>query len=252
MSRLLLKLKNSLKILFNGLKQTCSDDKKELKCSLAEGTGFALPFLRWFFERILYKKLSLHYWLIARRYEKKKREKQDNTRWEDLWKRQYRCVDWYVISWLALGIVFFLLLFIHGLNQQCVVRWIFTIFLSYRLLDIFQAWVKMFLLSEDPELRDPLRTLVLVLIGYFEIAVAYAVIAFLYKNGFQEVLNTGTFDHIVESLRYSVGVLTTLGSTWEPSACNGYLILYTQVLLGVLFIIVVIQRVIALIHERKS
>ena len=110
----------------------------------------------------------------------------------------------------------------------------------------------MFLLKEDPELRDPLRTLVLVLIGYFEILVAYAVIAFLFGSSFQNVLNTGTFDHVGDSLRYSVGVLTTLGSTWEPSACNGYLILYTQVLLGIIFIVVVIQRVIALIRERKS
>ncbi len=216
------------------------------------GTGFILPFLKWFFDRILYRGVSLHYWLIKRRYDDKKKKAKNRAEEENLEKRSYICVDWYVISWLAIGIImFFLLLFFPEFGQQCVVRVIFTLFLSYRLLDIFQAWVNMFLLKEDPELRDPLRTLVLTLVAYFEILVAYAVIAFLFKSGFQSVLNTGTFDHTVESLRYSVGILTTLGSTWEPSAFNGYLILYTQVFLGVLFIVIVIQRVIALIHNMK-
>lgn len=156
-----------------------------------------------------------------------------------------------MISWLALGIIFFFKLFIPNLGQQCAVGVIFSLFLMYRLFDIFQSWVNMFLLTEDPKLRDPSRNLVLAFIGYFEVIIGYSVLAFIFKSGFTCVSNTHTFHHIVDSLRYSVGLLTTIGSNWEPSAWYGYFFFYTQVLFGVLFVVVVIQRIIILIRQKN-
>lgn len=230
--------------MFKRIKQTCSDDKKEFRCSLAEGEGRILPFLRWFFYRIVYMKLSLHYWLILRRSEKRRTLFQ--TRWEAL--QPYRCVDWYIISWLALSIAFFLLLFfIHGLNQQWV-RWIFVGFLFYRLLDIFQAWVYQFVLLEKWQPISPYRSLVLLFIGYVEIIISYAIIAFIFQTTFFIQSGTAT---VCDSLYYSVRT-ATFGSIWEPMNAGSYAIFYTQLIFAVLFITAAIQRILGRISSKAD
>lgn len=238
----------------NELLKKCSQDRGAFKASFASSPGFIFPFIKWLFDRILWGWLSLNYWLIAYRFDKKETRAINGghmRRYCHLRKRRYYCVDGYVVSWFALGIIFFLaLLLSDGLDQQPILRFVFAIILCYRLFDIFQAWVNMFLLEHDPQLRDPNRNLVLAFIGYLEIVIAYSVLAFLFKNGFKNVSTALTFGDIVESLRYSLGILTTLGSNWEPSAFNGYSILCTQLTFGLLFVVIVIQRIITLVQRR--
>ena len=232
--------------MFKRIKQTCSDDKKELRRSLDQGAGLILPFLRWFFDRMLYRKSSLHYWLVVRRSEKR-RKQVVQTRWEAMW--PYRCVDRYVISWLALGITFFLILsFVHGLNQQFVVRWIFTSLLMYRLFDIFQAWVNQFVLMEEWKPVSPYRSLVLLFIGYIEIIISYAIIAFIFQTNFY--IQSGTAS-ICDGLYYSIRT-ATFGSVWKPVTAGSYAIFYTQLIFAVLFITAAIQRILGRISSKTD
>ncbi len=230
---------NKLKALLNKVEQKCANEWRERKNDKYKGVGIILPNIKWFFDRILYEKLSLHYWLIKRRLNVEKDEEQE---------QHFRYVDLYVLFWLVLGIfIFFLLLFSPNLGQRSILGVIFSVLLLYRLFDIFQAWVNMFLLIENPELRDPIRNLVLAFVSYLEVIIGYSVLTFIFKSGYSYFSNTHTFQNVGDSLRYSIGVLTTIGSNWEPSTWCGYFFFYTQVIFGVLFVTVVIQRVIILI-----
>ena len=160
--------------------------------------------------------------------------------------KRYRNVEIWVLSWLIfeeLWIIVFLVC--PDLYWFCALKCFILVLLSYRLIDIFFAWLAIFVVQEEVRPLSPPRTLVLSLIGYVEIVFIFTVIAFLFGNHFNPQLYC-----IQQSLRYSVGVATTSGSPFEPIGV-GHLLFYGELSFVALFALVIIVRVLSLFRERN-
>jgi len=153
-------------------------------------------------------------------------------------KNKYKLVECYVILWLFTIIAAFI--FIE--KAQCL----FLFFLIWRLVDLFQSLFSINILSEDPSPYSITRMLILVLISVIEVSVIYAL--FYFVNGDFFISSNGQYLRAKgESLYMSVTTLTTIGSDFSPSnSLVGYSIIYSEIIFGVLFLIVVIQRIVSL------
>jgi len=153
-------------------------------------------------------------------------------------KHPYTAVEFYVWSWLAIQILFFLyFLACPSLVNVCWIIIPVAILGIYRLFDIFQAWVSQFILMEDPNWIDIFRTRILVFSGYTETIVIYAILAYIFSANFSQ-----PFNDISQSLYYSVTTATTIGSDWEPKTTGGYAMFYTQLMFSVFFVNAVLQQ----------
>ena len=89
------------------------------------------------------------------------------------------------------------------------------------------------------------RSLALVTINYLELVIIFGLLAFHFR-----------FDHfyppfasITESLRYSIDVITTTGSRFDPASVVGGLLYYFEIAFGLGFLVVVVSRVLSLFQE---
>ena len=116
-----------------------------------------------------------------------------------------------------------------------------AIFLVWRQLDILQAWYNTFL-KEEVKAISAVRSLALATINYLELAVIFGLLTFIFRSGnFYPGIVT-----ITESLRHSIGVITTIGSRFDPATPFGSLLYYSEVVFGLVFLVVIIARVILL------
>jgi len=159
--------------------------------------------------------------------------------------RKYHRVDKFVFFSFCLELLFLIpLVFL-----DYPFRWglIFVIpaslLLIWRLSNILGAWLHVFIVGPG-DVKSPPRTLLLVLINYFELVVIFGFAALVLKYSFYDssVLTYQTFSSILHSLRYSVGIMTTIGSSFEPYGCVGFTLFFLEIFFGLLFIAVVIQR----------
>ena len=160
----------------------------------------------------------------------------------------YRLVDGYVLAWL----LFELYLFTFSvINPDYITAswfvWLVRILVSYRLFDIFQAWVNQFVLMPDWQPVDPYRALVLVFIGYIEVIFSYALIALVFPHSFSGIFETGW-----QALYHSVTTAITIGSNSQPTIPSGYAIFCTQIMFSLLFVTAVIQRILGDIAARRN
>jgi len=125
--------------------------------------------------------------------------------------------------------------------------------LIWRLLNILGAWLHVFIVGPG-DVKSPPRTLLLVLINYLELVVMFGFAAFVFKYSFYDssALTYQTFSSILHSLRYSVGIMTTIGSSFEPHGCVGFALFFLEIFFGLLFIAVVIQRALSYFINRES
>lgn len=219
------------KALRHGYQKHLIDDLKKRK-------GFVLHVLRFLFYCLWGLSLSLWIRSILQRYH------------PSCWKRnKYFIVESYVLFWFMVEILFLGLLICTSLVEEDWFLCLAAGFLSYRLFDIFQAWVNQFVLMEMQEWKpiDPRRTLVLVFIGYVEIMISYAILAFVFQDTFSKPFCT-----VCQSLYYSVTTATTIGSKWEPISAGGYAIFYTQVMFAVLFVTAVIGQIFTYISKKTD
>jgi hypothetical protein len=160
-------------------------------------------------------------------------------------------VDTYVVGLFLVGFfVFFLWIGLGQLYNWGLPDILLTIafyFTCYRLLDIFQSWF--FTLFSPPYNAKWPRLLILTLINYMEIAIAFSIIGFYFKAqpyyGVSEIT-------IWDSLRHSLGVLTPLGITESefPLRWSGFSIFWIEYIVGLLFIVVVINLVLS--HYKRN
>lgn len=157
------------------------------------------------------------------------------------WEVSYLAVEIYVVAWFSL-----LLLFAWLFSRiECLPLFIFILAVSiWRLSDISQSWFNIFFYQE-PEVLSPVRSLVLATINYFELAIVFGLLAFFFREEFNPAIVT-----ITESLRYSIGVITTMGSRFDPASWVTGLIYYLEIAFGLAFLVVVISRVISLFRQR--
>ena len=153
-------------------------------------------------------------------------------------KHRYVAVEIYVLGWFAIEITFLLLLAGERFTDCFLLIWLLRFLICYRLFDIFQSWVSQFVLMPKWEPVSPYRSLVLVFIGYIEIIISYALLAFVFDSAFSV-----PFDTVWKAFYYSVTTATTIGSKWGPISAGGYAIFYTQLMFVVLFVTAVIQRI---------
>lgn len=162
-------------------------------------------------------------------------------------KHRYTAVEIYVLGWFAIEIFFLLLLAKESLTGCSWFVWLLRFLICYRLFDIFQSWVSQFVLMPDWKPINPYRSLVLVFIGYIEIIISYALIAFVFGSTFSK-----PFLSVFQALYYSFTTAITMGSAWKPEGAGGYAIFYTQIMFILLFITAVIQRILGRLGEEAQ
>lgn len=154
----------------------------------------------------------------------------------------YVFVDIWVFFSLAGLLYIFINNIYHCINFLIIpAGWVVWL-IVFRMADLFQSWFSQFILGGVPnkwQPIDPARSLVLVLMGYFEIVIAYSILAYNYKNSFCGI------NSLKDAFIYSIGNAITIGSTnitLEGTA--SYIILFTQLILILIFITAVVQQIV--------
>jgi len=167
-------------------------------------------------------------------------------RWDEL--REYKRVEIYVFIYLGIELLFFGLFFYPPFSSSRVFIGATTFVLCWRLLDIFEKWFNNYILGSGKVLSAP-RFIILTLINYLEVTIIFGVIAFVLRDGFGDGLGN-PFTSVLQSLRYSVGIMTTMGSVFEPSKWYGYLIFFGEIALGILFLVAIIHIALSFFPKR--
>ena len=150
-------------------------------------------------------------------------------------KWQYRIVDSYILVFAILELIMFIIVALNPTaNLNCLAL---KCFIAYRLLDIFQIWIRHFVLPDWNPISTS-RTLILVGIGYFEIIILYSLLVFMLKDDFIGIT------YFKEAFLYSIGNAITIGSGIRPEEPFGYVILVTQIMFVLLFLTAVVSRII--------
>jgi hypothetical protein len=156
--------------------------------------------------------------------------------------RPYRCIDIYVIVWLAFEFVALVYLFIVDTvlhrpigSVELVVFIVLIIFFCYRLFDVFQSWVGQFVLKSNWNAIIINRSLVLAIIGYIEITLIGAIIRFISQQPIS----------CWHSLYGSVTAMIA-----NPTEKCGSPILYTQLMFAILFLVAVAQHLLGRLSNK--
>ncbi len=160
------------------------------------------------------------------------------------WRKKlgYIFVDIWVLLWLMTFLFVFINNTFHFSKFLLIpAGWVVWL-VSIRLAEIFQSWFSQFVLGGVPYKWKPVdtdRSLVLVFMGYMEIIIAYALLAYIYSRSFNSI------SCLKDALRYSIGNAIAIGSDFEPTNLCGYLILSTQLMFTLVFLTAVVQHIIS-------
>jgi len=151
-------------------------------------------------------------------------------------------VDIYVFTWFF--IIFSLVWLIPALEPLPTAGLaIVVVVLAWRQLDILQAWFHIFIVPHPLRPASPIRSLALTVINYIELFLIFGLLAWVFR--FENFYPP--FATITESLRYSIGVITTAGSHFDPASVIGALIHYSELAFGLAFLIVIVGRVLSIL-----
>jgi hypothetical protein len=79
---------------------------------------------------------------------------------------------------------------------------------------------------------SPVRSIVLVTINFFEISIIFGLLSLLFShNNFNP-----DFENVTQSLRHSIGVITTIGSRFDPASVAGGILYYSEIAFGLAFL----------------
>ncbi len=159
------------------------------------------------------------------------------------WDTSHLAVEIYVVAWFCL-LLFFIWLVATIKLFSPIPLVVISATLIWRLLDISQSWFNIFM-KIKVEVLSPVRSLVLATINYFELSIIFGLLSFIFRyDNFNP-----TFVNVSQSLRHSIGVITTMGSRFDPASVLGGLLYYSEIAFGLAFLVVVISRVISLFKE---
>jgi hypothetical protein len=201
---------------------------------LEEKPGLILPALRYVFA-VLYL-LSISKWITVKyqRYTSEEMKKQGKL-------VVYKIVDIYVIVWACVEVLSLLGILYAPATIHNSLRNLVLCLLSYRLLDIFQSWVKQFVLTYKWDPINANRSLILAFEGYLEIILIGAIIRFMCMPQ----LPIYSLDEI-----FRKSIMTMIANPEADKGC--YAIIYTQVMFTILFLTVVTQQVLARISSKSQ
>ena len=161
------------------------------------------------------------------------------------WEPSPVAVDIYVLIW-CFFLIFLACLVATIQSFSLVALTVISAILVWRLLDISQSWFNIFL-RRKVEVVAPVRSLVLAVINYLELWLIFGLLSFLFRYGnFYP-----PFETITQSLRHSIGVITTMGSGFDPASVGGALLYYFEIAFGLGFLIVIISRVLSLFRDDR-
>lgn len=157
------------------------------------------------------------------------------------WKESHLLVEIYVMAWLLLLLFFVWLVSIDKLSLIVAL-----IFIIWRLTDISQSWFNIFVRIR-PRVLSPVRSLILAVINYFELVIIFGLLAFFNGNNFYPPI-----ENITQSLRHSIGIITTMGSPYDPATIITGFTYYIEIGFGLAFLVVIISRILSLYKEANS
>jgi hypothetical protein len=147
-------------------------------------------------------------------------------------------VDLYILFWFAAELAVFSYPF-----TSLVIPRVFSFILLWRILDIVQAWFNT--MVRPPHWSSPPRALTLVLLNYAEIILIFTVIIFSFQDSFFH----GPV-YMYNALFSSISIIVPMvDPVVTPFTITGIVIYYGEIALGLIFILVVIQRVVALFSK---
>lgn len=156
-------------------------------------------------------------------------EKRLSLRW------RYHIVEVYIAVFAAAGLIVFLVFLNRKIETSCI---FLIIFIIYRLFDLFQVWVRHFVLPDWNPI-NVYRSLILVFIGYVEVIILYALLIHIFQNQFEGISS------LQQAFDYSIHTAVTIGSSGvTPKSCCAYAIHYTQLMFVLLFLTSVVSRII--------
>ncbi|KTB48879.1 hypothetical protein DEALK_17260 [Dehalogenimonas alkenigignens] len=187
---------------------------------------FIEPTLKKFFRAFqVVSPLNLVTWLVRR--------------FKIIWSPTRLVVEVYVTFWLVCLLVLAWAIGIAGSLPALLL-----LVIIWRLLDISQAWFHTFLKHRVKAL-SPVRSLALATMNYFELFIIFGILAYQFRtDNFYP-----SFVTITESLRYSIGVITAMGSKFDPASVLGGLLYYGEIAFGLGFLVVIVTRILTLFKE---
>ena len=148
-------------------------------------------------------------------------------------KYDYLVIEVWVVFWVAVEILSVMLAECSGFH------WV----IWYRYIILIISWLNKNIFGTGPPISSR-RFLILNLISYVEVWLIFSYLSFVHKTAFSP-----EFCSIGQSMRYSIGILTTMGSNFEPATTCGGILFGLEVLAGLLFILVVIPLVVSLFRR---
>jgi len=148
-------------------------------------------------------------------------------------------VDLYVLFWFATELAVFLYPF-----TSLVITRVFSYIYIWRIVDIVQSWFNVTV--RPPYQSTPPRALTLVLLNYIEIILIFTVIIFSFQDNFfhRPIYMYNAFFSSVSVIIPMVDPVIT------PLTLTGLAIYYGEIALGLIFLIVIIQRTVALFSHK--
>jgi len=165
----------------------------------------------------------------------------------------YRAVEVFVLCWLGTELLFLGLLFgWPAMSNRPIFFVPVILLLILRLLDLLQVSFNVLLFDRiragrSYRIASPTRLLVLNLVNYVELAVIFGVMAFLARDAFRP-----EFQSAWHSFYYSVSIITTLGTNVEPVAVQSRVMFLSEIMLGLVFILLIIGRALSLLPPVRA
>jgi len=152
-------------------------------------------------------------------------------------KCRYIAVDSYIALWFFLELCLLLSIIFSRYNPRF--DYLIVSVLLWRLIGLFRVWVSHFIIAKDWSPISLYRTLILVFIGYIDITISYAVLAFILREHFLGITCWQ------QALDYSVRNAVTIGSAGISAVdCIGYSLFGTQIIFVLLFLTAVVNSII--------
>jgi len=185
--------------------------------------GWILDFLRaifWFFDKIAI--INMVTYCIPKR------------------KCKYLAVDSYIaFLFIVESCLLLSIIFSWYTPKDFLIDCLIVGFIIWRLTGLFRVWVSHFVIAKDWSPISLYRTLILVFIGYLEITISYAVLAFILREHFEGIICWQN------ALDYSVRNAVTMGSPdIGAKDCVSYSLLGTQIMFVLLFLTAVVNSII--------
>jgi len=196
-------------------------ERSKLKKELGTDEGWLLG-LAERFDYISSEKLSLLNWI---------------TKWKPEWYGNVSVVESYIVGWFFVELIAFIVLgvFPHIRLQTPVVTLILVI-IAYRWYNIIVDWFHRHILTG--RITSPVRTLLLIFINFAEMLLIFAIVNFLEASLFVPALFS-----ILNSLDYTIRIMTTLGWDIYQPVKFGYVLFYVQVFTGIGTIVIILGSV---------